>query len=85
MNSQVTRGVDSLAGCPDPVVDLLYDVEIFWMGAVLGATPVAIAKVCDGWRASTISARRAHMVAERRDFRWPSADIEPRGGSSSDE
>ena len=107
MNSQVTRGVNSLTGCPDPVVELravlmahldahrehvfagieglgeddldrvvapsgwtlrgmvthlLYDVEIFWMGAVLGATPAAIAQVCDGWRASTISGHRLRQM-----------------------
>lgn len=28
------------------VTHLLYDVEIFWMGAVLGADRLAIARVC---------------------------------------
>ncbi len=37
------------------VTHLLYDVEIFWMGAVLGADRSAIARVCDGWSAPSIS------------------------------
>lgn len=36
------------------VTHLLYDVEIFWMGAVLGADPLAIACLCGGWSASAI-------------------------------
>ena len=40
------------------VTHLLYDVEIFWMGAVLGADPSAIARVCDGWSAPSIPGRQ---------------------------
>lgn len=40
------------------VTHLLYDVEIFWMGAVLGADSSAIARVCDGWSAPSIPGRQ---------------------------
>ena len=40
------------------VTHLLYDVEIFWMGAVLSADPSAIARVCDGWSAPSIPGHR---------------------------
>ena len=43
------------------VTHLLYDVEIFWMGAVLGADPSAIARVCNGWAAPTIPGPRLRL------------------------
>lgn len=46
------------------VTHLLYDVEIFWMGAVLGADRLAIARVCDGWSAPSIPGRQL-----RREYR----------------
>ena len=40
------------------VTHLLFDVEIFWMGAVLGGDRAAIARVCDGWSAPSIPGHR---------------------------
>jgi hypothetical protein len=40
------------------VTHLLYDVELFWMGAVLGADGGAIARLCDGWSAPSIPGDR---------------------------
>ena len=53
------------------VTHLLYDVEIFWMGAVLGADPSAIARVCDGWAAPSIPGRQL-----RQEYR-AAADVTP--------
>jgi hypothetical protein len=36
------------------VTHLLHDVELFWMGAVLGADRSAIARLCDGWSVASI-------------------------------
>lgn len=51
------------------VTHLLYDVEVFWMGAVLGADPSAIARVCDGWAAPSIPGPQL-----RRDYRTAAID-----------
>jgi hypothetical protein len=64
---QVLAGIEGLGECAldwvvapsgwtlrRMVTHLLCDVEIFWMGAVLGADPSAIAGVCDGWSAPSI-------------------------------
>lgn len=66
------------------VTHLLYDVEVFWMGAVLGADPSAIARVCDGWSAPSISAgqlRQEYRAAASNGNRFlgeADLDAEPR-------
>ena len=66
------------------VTHLLYDVEIFWMCAVLGADRLAIARLCDGWSASSIPGTQLrHLYREaacnsNRQLRNVDLDAEPR-------
>lgn len=46
------------------VSHLLFDVEILWMGAVLGGDPEAIDRITDGWNAPPMSGEQL-----RRDYR----------------
>lgn len=47
------------------VTHLLFDVEIFWMGAVLGGDRTAIARICDGWSAPSIPGHRLRWEYRR--------------------
>lgn len=59
---------------------LAYDVETFWVHAVLGGRREAIADLCDGWRATTtdpVGAYRQAAMASREILTRTSLDTQP--------
>ncbi|MGA9746463.1 MAG: DUF664 domain-containing protein [Nocardioides sp.] len=72
------------------VTHLLHDVELFWMGAVLGADRSAIARVCDGWSAPSVpgdqlrAQYRAAAASGNRHLRGVDLDAKPRWWPTTD-